>query len=150
MSSILSTIVRVKLVKIFDVMECFQQEVECAFPGLCGFEWVLTIVPLKVAGKCRCVFHRGCRWCYSHKYCLGSDGIKSRWYTLASSGHWEENYIWRSVWQVLPSLCILLSWMLLKNQQVLSQARVFCLLRSQIVITHCWLKFLIIMTDGGV
>lgn len=40
MSSILSTIVRFQLVKTFDVMECSQQEVECAFPGLCGFEWI--------------------------------------------------------------------------------------------------------------
>lgn len=52
MSRILSTIVGVKLVNTFDVMVCSRQEVECAFPGLCGCEWVLTIVPLKAAGKC--------------------------------------------------------------------------------------------------
>lgn len=52
MSSILSIIVGEKLVETFDELKCSQQEVvEYTFPMLFGFEWVLTIVPLKTASK---------------------------------------------------------------------------------------------------
>lgn len=47
-----------------------------------------------------------------------------------------------------PLLAFLLPWGLVKTQEIMLPARMLCLFWSQIIITHCLSKFLIVMING--
>lgn len=123
MSSILSMIIEIKLVKTFDGMKCSPQGIEYDFPGLGGFKWVLTVDLLKFLVNVHVIFIGGANGVTATNTVSGLMGLKADGTPWPAVGTGKRTTYGGVSGRCYPFFAFCFLGGCKKNQEVLSQVR---------------------------